>query len=493
MFIKKVLQSVLVGLISLAIFSCTMGGESAKDGTLVVNVNEDLGRSIIQPTIEMVIDTYELTLTKGATTVTATIDDSVTSKVFTNLEPGEWTIEAAAKNTEGTIIAEGDTTATVAVAETVAASIIVTPLTGDGTLELNINWPVSLIDTPVVSASLIDSDSTSNILEFTLTPEGAVTSGAYSGDWTAGYYTLFLKLLDDDYVLWSRTVTVRMIEGETATATYTLTESDLSNVANPEVYGAIELSIGADLQNPFNLTLSGEDVTLQRDESMTLTVSDQPADSTISWYINGTKQDAYTSDTLTIVGEESVDTGLELTFGRYWVDVIVTSDGISNSKTTFVDIPEYMVGDSAPAGGMVFYDKGKVTDGWRYLEAWTEDDTTTYLWSTVSVLTSATGEIGDGYYNTYTLLDGDEYPAAKVIRDATYGGRGDWFLPSIKELEELLLASKTIALNISGTYWSSSEYDIDEAYRSFLNGSVTQSTDYYKHAVEHKVRAVRRF
>jgi hypothetical protein len=30
---------------------------------------------------------------------------------------------------------------------------------------------------------------------------------------------------------------------------------------------------------------------------------------------------------------------------------------------------QYKIGDTGPAGGIVFYDKGFVSDGWRYLEA----------------------------------------------------------------------------------------------------------------------------
>ena len=30
---------------------------------------------------------------------------------------------------------------------------------------------------------------------------------------------------------------------------------------------------------------------------------------------------------------------------------------------------EYTIGDTGPAGGIIFYDKGNKTDGWRYLEA----------------------------------------------------------------------------------------------------------------------------
>ena len=30
---------------------------------------------------------------------------------------------------------------------------------------------------------------------------------------------------------------------------------------------------------------------------------------------------------------------------------------------------DYKVGDEGPAGGIIFYDKGEFSDGWRYLEA----------------------------------------------------------------------------------------------------------------------------
>ena len=30
---------------------------------------------------------------------------------------------------------------------------------------------------------------------------------------------------------------------------------------------------------------------------------------------------------------------------------------------------DYKIGDEGPAGGVIFYDKGEYSDGWRYLEA----------------------------------------------------------------------------------------------------------------------------
>jgi len=40
-----------------------------------------------------------------------------------------------------------------------------------------------------------------------------------------------------------------------------------------------------------------------------------------------------------------------------------------SSKMTSKTEREYEIGDQGPAGGIVFYDKGEYSDGWRYLEA----------------------------------------------------------------------------------------------------------------------------
>lgn len=32
------------------------------------------------------------------------------------------------------------------------------------------------------------------------------------------------------------------------------------------------------------------------------------------------------------------------------------------------------IGEVGPASGVIFYDAGAYIDGWRYLEAWTEDE-----------------------------------------------------------------------------------------------------------------------
>jgi hypothetical protein len=50
-------------------------------------------------------------------------------------------------------------------------------------------------------------------------------------------------------------------------------------------------------------------------------------------------------------------------------------------------------------------------------------------------------EIGDGYWNSYLIDAGayntEEWSAAALARSYTGGGKQDWFLPSIQELNEL--------------------------------------------------------
>ena len=151
------------------------------------------------------------------------------------------------------------------------------------------------------------------------------------------------------------------------------------------------------------------------------------------------------------------------------------------------------VGGVGPAGGIVFYDKGEYTDGWRYLEAWTADEEGTYQWKTENTGTPGTStDVGSGYENTYSAMTGAEHPAAQVVRSATHGGYDDWFLPSRDELD--LMYDNLYVEGLGGFpltgYWSSSQGSAQGAwYRNFVNGN---QGNIFKD-IEANVRAVRAF
>ena len=151
------------------------------------------------------------------------------------------------------------------------------------------------------------------------------------------------------------------------------------------------------------------------------------------------------------------------------------------------------IGDEGPAGGIVFYDKGEYSDGWRYLEAWTADEDGTYQWKTELTSTPETSTaLGSGYENTYSAMTGTEHPAAEVVRNATHGGYEDWFLPSQDELNEMYenLHEEGLGDFASALYWSSSEASADAAWRQhFVDGG---QPDSFKSGAG-RVRAVRAF
>jgi hypothetical protein len=150
-----------------------------------------------------------------------------------------------------------------------------------------------------------------------------------------------------------------------------------------------------------------------------------------------------------------------------------------------------LIGDSGPAGGVVFYDKGSYSSGWRYLEAWTSDESGYYQWKTSNTSTSGTSTaIGSGYTNTYTAMAGTAHPAAQRARNATYGGYTDWFLPSKDELNLMYGQKGVIGGFASVLYWSSSEYGSNYAWSQYFGNGYQ---DYYGKADTRRVRVVRAF
>ena len=173
----------------------------------------------------------------------------------------------------------------------------------------------------------------------------------------------------------------------------------------------------------------------------------------------------------------------------------------------------YSIGDTGPAGGIVFYDKGFYSDGWRYLEA-APSDIGIYVFGyyrpdgTNNNMVGTAQAIGSGRYNTERLvehmdIDGKaysdssgtataEYDAKKCL-DYSYGGYDDWFLPSIDELNLMYhnLHKRGLGSFANSYYWSSSEGVSSNAWQQNF-GSGDQGC-YNRNDNVTYVRAVRAF
>jgi hypothetical protein len=109
--------------------------------------------------------------------------------------------------------------------------------------------------------------------------------------------------------------------------------------------------------------------------------------------------------------------------------------------------------------------------------------------------TEATGTaIGTGFSNTNKIIASQggtptSY-AAGVARSYTGGGYTDWYLPSKDELDKLSITRETIGGFVNYYYWSSSEFDLSQAWFQTFFGSVQSKSVKGEPAI---VRAIRLF
>jgi hypothetical protein len=133
------------------------------------------------------------------------------------------------------------------------------------------------------------------------------------------------------------------------------------------------------------------------------------------------------------------------------------------------------------SGGYVFYDKGEVIDGWRYMELAPvtldyDSSATGADWGCNSTLLSFTyPTFGKGLENTQHILSNCSAAncAARLCDNYTINGLSDWFLPSQEELFTIYKSLKYEGLiNSSYNYiWSSTEYDATSAYQVWFISS----------------------
>ncbi len=146
----------------------------------------------------------------------------------------------------------------------------------------------------------------------------------------------------------------------------------------------------------------------------------------------------------------------------------------------------WQIGETGPAGGIVFYDKGEFSDGWRYLEAAPRSEEAIEPWGGygTEVVDARGTAIGTGAANTQAIVeklgDGAEY-AARVCADMDYRGYDDWFLPSKEELNRMYenLHQEGMGGFAPELYWSSSELNAGFASsQDFHDGEQYPATKY---------------
>jgi hypothetical protein len=136
----------------------------------------------------------------------------------------------------------------------------------------------------------------------------------------------------------------------------------------------------------------------------------------------------------------------------------------------------YNIGDKGPAGGIVFYDKGEFSDGWRYLEAAPAETEFYAPCGTYGQTVAKTNtKTGFGKQNTVLMTEklkalGESDCAAQLCAGLNYGGLSDWFLPSKDELNLMFTVLKENGL---GNF--KPEYDKTDQTHAYLSSSKAHS------------------
>ena len=181
--------------------------------------------------------------------------------------------------------------------------------------------------------------------------------------------------------------------------------------------------------------------------------------------------------------------------GAYQAEGSTFTIGASN-VTLYAQWTPYVLLDTGPAGGYIFFIKGYYSYGWRYLEAAPSDQITNTPWGCYGTLISGADgtAVGTGEQNTIEIEAGCATfgTAADICANLGLGGYSDWFLPSKDELN--LMYTNLKVAGVGGfadyCYWSSSEYDASYAwFQVFTNGVQNYTYKYYAD----RVRAIRAF
>jgi DUF1680 family protein len=172
--------------------------------------------------------------------------------------------------------------------------------------------------------------------------------------------------------------------------------------------------------------------------------------------------------------------------------------------SVWLSIREYAIGDTGPAGGLIFYVNPNVaTDGWRYLEAAPFDQSAGAKWGCFRrAIPGARGmAIGTGKQNTADMLAACAEPgtAAHLCATLNLNGVGGWFLPSRDELAAMYRNLKAAGLgdfrdaglSDNVLYWTSSQQTADMA--NHIDFADLGRLHYDDKDFPRRVRAVRMF
>lgn len=295
---------------------------NTSEGTIVLSLSEkDVSNQTIVPGINMDIAAYDI-YGSGPGDSFQQLDWTGGTLEVISLIQGAWIINVDAKNSTGTIIANGSESTTVVGGSITPVTVTVTPLDGNGDLEVNVSWQSGEISSPSISGSVEDSALVSTTLS---TFSYTAIQGSSTTELEKSYYALFLTINDGATPLFDGLVDiVRIVYNETT-------------IANLTVEGigedtGVSITIEDALDPPIEINFSGQQSAIDEGTDMTVTATTDPSPVDLyQWYLNGQKLTGETNPFITIGSSLPVKNGYKLT-------LMVTMGTILSSENIYFDV-----------------------------------------------------------------------------------------------------------------------------------------------------------
>jgi hypothetical protein len=291
--------------ITFVAISCT--SLAPNTGALLLNIDPGYQINTLLPGVDMELAHYDFH-GAGPTGQSFDVSDDQLPVLMPGLIIGDWTVTVNAKNASSIIVAQGSATATIHTGNAQTIYIPITPVGGHGTVDLTVRWNDADVDTPSIQAQLIHPSSSPIDLDFTMSGPG---NAVYYDDATpTGYYTLVVQLYDADYLVAGAVEVMRVVANQTTSGLF-----EFYDINQPG--GDLSIQIDPDMDDPIDVTLSGQVDEILEGSTMAVTASVPPEVGAVDyeWYVNGELKG--TGATITV--------GSDLIAGFYRLDVTVTT------------------------------------------------------------------------------------------------------------------------------------------------------------------------
>lgn len=424
---KKVIILTMVLLITLScnfISNLQRNPIDTKYNVLVLNfASSSIGNKTIVPDITMEIDSYDIRGYGPSGAYFERLDWFSGNSLFINsIVSGIWIIEIDAKNSDGIIIGNGNTSADVIANSTTTADITVGPVEGDGTFTINITWVQDDFTDPTISAYVKKADETEiQLNDFTVVDNSASSVTTLSN----GYYQLFLTISDGQNNAYLEDKVIRIIYAQNTIAT--LVVGDTGDIG-------LTITIVSEMDNPITIAFSGLIFLLEEGDNMTLTsITDPSPVDAYQWYLDGKALSGETASSITF--------GNDLLPGKHWIMLMVEKGSIlSSNKLSFYVVEEpkilakghdkridvwwehdpnfesadfigykiYRASDSDPTNFIWLNESLEGTRRINVYSDWINVNDITYHYKIVSKTNSTEYQLHDMVVNATTILETDE-------------------------------------------------------------------------------------